>query len=60
MADEFIETFQNMYEEGKQPGPAGLAVGAAGADGDTVPYERYDPKARVFLGENEWAYASHG
>jgi len=41
-----------MSDQGEPPGSAGLVVGAAAKDGDPPP-GRYDPKARVFIGEEE-------
>lgn len=54
--DQFIESFQHMYDEGKRQGgsAAGGADGLVGGvtvEGNSEIVRRYDPKAMVFVGE---------
>lgn len=55
-ADEFIETFQTMYEQGERKVSA---VKPGESNGDVTESEgqrtrRYDPKARAYVGEYGW------
>lgn len=54
-ADEFIESFQNMYDEGELEGsaekPRGVGGGGGGVGAGGERSRRYDPKARPFVGE---------
>lgn len=54
--NEFIESFQHMYDEGKRQGGsaaggAGYLVGGVDEEGNSEIVRRYDPKAMVFVGE---------
>lgn len=44
--DEFIDSFQQMYEQGEPP-----ELAAAGESHVGTPLKQYDPKAMVFVGE---------
>lgn len=52
--NDFIENVRGMYKQGQQ---AALSMGGEGGVGDVIdangtpPAPRYDPKARVFVGE---------